>query len=170
MVDAAHPQLVEPAAAEPAPAAEPAAAAVKNPFPTSMTVPDAGGQDITVDLAVVDGVVYAPGLDDLPLEPHVRHYVTQYCAAWSQTVLTEGKLAASAWPAPPRRAQIICTEDQIRAMLGLAADEYVVTMAVDTFAGTLRFVVESPRLPPKPYWNVEPLAIGMPIAAHYETR
>lgn len=168
MADAAHPQPTEPASEQAS--TEPPDVAAKNPFPTSMTVPDAGGQDLTVDLAVVDGVVYAPELDDLPLEPHVRHYVNQFCAAWSQTVLTGAKLAAAAWPAPPRRAQIVFGEDQIRAMLGLAPDESVVATVVNPLDGVLRFVVESPRLPPKPFWNVEPLQITLPIAAHYEAR
>jgi hypothetical protein len=167
MAEAAHPQPAE----TPAPdaGAEPVDAVGKNPFPTSMSVPGLAGQTVDVDLATLDGVVYAPHLDDLPLAPHIRQYVTQYCAAWSQSVLTVGKLeSGSMAAAPPRRAQVVFGERQLHAMLGLAADETLVAVVVDSMSTAVRFVVESPRLPRKPYWDVEPLAVTLPIAAHYE--
>jgi len=141
--------------------------AAKNPFPSSMTVPGLDGQDVAVELAVVDGVVYAPRLDDLPVSAQVRQYVTQFCAAWSSSVLTTGKLEAQG-PPPPRRGQLAFTESQLHAMLGLAADERLVRTVVDELAGTVRFVVESPRLPQQPHWNGGPPLIGLPVAAWYE--
>lgn len=139
----------------------------KNPFPTQMTVPGLDGEPVTVDLASVEDLLYAPGLDTLPIAPHVRHYVTQYCAAWSASVLSTEKLNSS-WPAPPRRALVPFGEDQIHAMLGLAADESVVGAVYDQITGTLTFVVDSPRLPAKPMWNTPPLAISLPVSASYE--
>ncbi len=140
----------------------------KNPFPAQVVVPGAGGEDVVVELAVVDGVVYAPRLDDAPIDPSMRQYVTQYCAAWSSSVLTTGKLA-SQWPATaPRRAQLIFREAALHAMLGLAGDERLLRTDVDQVKGEVRFVVESPRLPPMPYWDGGPPVIGLPVAAHYE--
>lgn len=144
-----------------------AAVMTMNPFPSSMSVPGEDGTPVEVELAVLDGVVFAPTVDSLPLAPHVRQYVAQYCAAWSSSVVTTGKLAQH-WPAPPRRAQIVFRESQMRAMLGLADDEHLVAVVVDPLSTTVRFVVDSPRLPPKPYWDVEPLVITLPVAAHYE--
>lgn len=141
---------------------------VKNPFPTQMTVPGPDGKPVTVDLAEVEGVLYAPGLDELPLDPGMRQYVTQYCAAWSSSVVTTGKLE-SQWPAtPPRRGQLIFREASLHAMLGLVGDERLVRMDVDQVKGEVRFVVESPRLPPMPYWDGGPPIITLPVAAHYE--
>lgn len=140
---------------------------VKNPFPSAMTVPGLDGDDVVVELVALEGVVYAPRLEDLPLAPHVRQYVTQYCAAWSASVLTAGKLEAS-WPAPPRRAQLVFRESQLRAMLGLAADESLITVVSDPVANVVRFVVESPRLPSKERWDCEPPYVPLPIAAYYE--
>jgi hypothetical protein len=162
---AAHPQQDEkPADAE----AEVQPAAVKNPFPAQMTVPGPDGEDVTVELAVVDGIVYAPGLDELPLDPGVRQYVTQYCAAWTSSVLTTGRIAEQ-WPStPPRRAQLVFREASLHAMLGLAGDERLCRIDVDQLKGEVRFVVESPRLPPMPYWDGGPPIITLPVAAHYE--
>lgn len=143
---------------------------VKNPFPSTMTVPGADGADVVVGLAVIDGVVYAPRLDDLPVTPLVRQYVTQYCAAWSSSVLTAGKFLEERWPAPPRRAQLEFPESQLHAMLGLASDERLVRTVVDAVTGSVRFVVESPRLPAQPYWDCPPLTIGLPVSASYEGR
>ena len=168
MTDAAHPQLADDPAAEPAPAnAEPATA--KNPFPTSMTVPGVNGEDVVVDLAVVDGVVYAPTLDRLFLAPDVRQYVTQYCAAWSSSVVTTQNLAGRLAELP-RRAQLIFRESQLHAMLGLAADERLVRTVTDDVAGTVRFIVESPRLAPMPLPDGGPPVISLPVAAWYEHR
>lgn len=150
---------------EPEPAPDEAAA--KNPFPPSMTVPHIDGGFITIELAVVDGVVYAPRLDEAPINVGVRQYVLQYCAAWSSSVLVGGKLEQS-WPAPPRRAQIIVPESQLHAMLGLAADERLLRVAYDDVSGGVRFVVESPRLPRQPYWDGGPPVISLPVAAAYE--
>jgi hypothetical protein len=141
----------------------------ENPFPPSMTVPGLNGKPVTVDLDVLDGVLYAPGLDDLELAPHVRQYVTQFCAVWSQSILTVGKLADS-WPAPPRRAQILFGESQLHAMLGLAPDERLTQVIVDQATNAIRFFVESPRLPMMMSWNMEPPYAGLPLAAHYEVR
>lgn len=166
---AAHPQQDESTSVvEPGP--EPASLAAKNPFPARMTVPDLDGNLAEVELAVVDGVVYAPLLEQLPLTPQVRQYVTQYCAAWSSSVLFTGDLE-SKWPAtPPRRGQIICREAQLHAMLGLAGDEQLTRVAVDHVTGEVRFIVESPRLPPMPYWDGGPPIITLPIAVYYEAR
>jgi hypothetical protein len=164
MVDAAHPQPVED---------EPAADAgelVKNPFPASMTVPGPDGKPATVELAVVDGIVYAPMLDHLELTPPVKQYVAQYCAVWSSSVVTDAKLQAQWSATPPRRAQIPFREAQLHAMLGLADDERLVRIDVDQLKGEVRFVVESPRLPPMPYWDGGPPIISVPVAAWYEDR
>lgn len=166
MAEAAHPQ---PEAPEPAPA-EPTSVGPKNPFPSSITVPGQNGEDVEVELATVEGVVYAPLLDQLPLAPHIRQYVTQYCAAWSGSQLTTGKIESGTMAAtPPRRAEIFFGESQLHAMLGLAADETLVTVDADPVNCQVRFVVDSPRLPRKPWWDVPPLRITLPIAAHYET-
>lgn len=164
MAESAHPQ---PADAELA-GAEPVGEVAKNPFPAQMMVPGLDGESVAVDLASVDGVLYAPGLDSLPIAPHVRHYVTQYCASWSGSVLTPEKLHGS-WPMPPRRAAVPFREDQIHAMLGLAADESVVGAVYDQLTGGLTFIVDSPRLPAKQMWNVEPLAISLPVSVNYES-
>ncbi len=176
MPEAAHPQRddAEPASAsgEPPPAGETPTTPsdgplAKNPFPPAMTVPGVDGTPVTVQLAVLDGVVYAPGLDDLPLAPQIRQYVTQYCAAWSSSVLTTGKLT-EAPPAPPRRGQLVFDQGQLHAMLGLAGDESLVAVVVDPLTTAVRFVIDSPRLPRKPAWNCEPPRIGLPVAAWYE--
>lgn len=159
MSDAAHPQLD---AAGPEPATAP-----KNPFPTAMTVPDVDGNLTLVDLAVLDGVVYAPALDSLPLAPQVRQYVTQYCAAWSASVLTVGKLNGQA-PELPRRAQLMFRESQLAAMLGLTGDERLIRVVPDDVTCSVRFIVESPRLPPMPLPDGGPPTISLPIAAWYE--
>lgn len=163
MSEAAHPQHDEADTG----AAGDDMVVVKNPFPPTMTVPGLDGEDVTVELVAVDGVVYAPRLDDLPIAPHVRQYVTQYCAAWSSSVLTLGKLE-STWPEPPRRAQVVFEESQLRAMLGLATDEVLIAVVADPVLNVVRFVVESPRLPRKHAWNVEPICVRLPIAAYYE--
>lgn len=165
---AAHPQQDDDptATAVVEPATEGVAA--KNPFPTEMTVPGVDGGPVVVELAVVDGVVYAPRMDELPLDPQIRQYVTQYCAAWSSSMVTTGKLA-NQWPAtPPRRGQLIFREAALHAMLGLAGDERLLRTEVDQVKGEVRFIVESPRLPPMPFWDGGPPIIGLPIAAHYE--
>lgn len=165
MSEAAHPQRDD---AAPADAQGPdQLVEVKNPFPSAMTVPGVDGQDVVVELSSVDGVVYAPRLDDLVLAPQVRQYVTQYCAAWSSSVLTTGKLQ-NASVSPPRRAQVVFHEAELHAMLGLAADESLIAVVVDPVTSTVRFVVESPRLPRKQEWNVEPPYIRLPVAAFYE--
>ncbi len=139
----------------------------KNPFPTQVVVPGLDGEQVVVELAVIDGVVYAPRLEEAPIDPGMRQYVTQYCAAWSSSVLTTGKL--NDWPAtPPRRAQIIFAEPSLHAMLGLVADERLIRVDVDQVNGKVRFLVESPRLPPMPYWDGGPPIITLPVAAHYE--
>ncbi len=166
MDEAAHPQHDEPGPAPAGPEPAPPDGALANPFPEQMTVPGADGRPVTVALAVLDGVVYAPGLDDLPLPPPVRQYVTQYCAAWSSSVLTTGKLATA--QEMPRRAQLVFRESQLHAMLGLAADERIARVVVDDLTSTVRFVVESPRLPAQPAWDGGPPIIGLPIAAWYE--
>lgn len=169
MADAAHPQPAEPDTG-PAPDVEPVALATKNPFPATMTVPGLDGEDVVVELATVEGVVYAPLLDELPLAPNIRQYVTQYCAAWSGSQLTTGKLETGAMAAaPPRRAEVRFGESQLYAMLGLAADETLVTVAVDAVTCEVRFIIDSPRLPRKPWWDAPPLRITLPVAAHYET-
>lgn len=162
---AAHPQQDENHVVEPEP--EPDSLVAKNPFPTQMTVPGAGGEPVVVELAVVDGVVYAPLLDEAPLDPPMRQYVTQYCAAWSASVVTTGR--REKWPStPPRRGQILFREAQLHAMLGLAGDERLLRIDVDQLKGDVRFVVESPRLPAMPYWDGGPPYIGVPVAAFYE--
>lgn len=179
MAEAAHPQrdAGEPDKAadekpEPVLTEEQWAAAIdepKNPFPSKMTVPGLDGQDVEIELGVVDGVVYAPMLDHLPLSPQVRQYVTQYCAAWSSSVLTTGKIDVQwAAPTPPRRAQINLTESQLNALLGLAPDERLLRTDVDGVTGAIRFIVESPRLPMMPYYDGGPPPISLPIAAFYE--
>lgn len=141
-----------------------------NPFPPAMTVPGRDGEPVTVELDAIDGVVFAPALDSLDLDPHIRQYVTQYCAAWSSSVLTTGKLQASyPFMDPPRRGQLIFTETQLHAMLGLGSDESLVSIIVDPVQMLLRFVVDSPRLAPK-QWSCEPPIIGLPISAWYEGR
>lgn len=165
---AAHPQQEE--EPEAAAVAEPAAEGLagKNPFPTQMVVPGSDGEEVTVELAVAAGTVYAPMLDQLPLDPYARQYVTDYCAAWSSSVLTTGQMVAR-WPAStPRRAQLIFREPALHAMLGLAGDERLLRVAVDEVKGEVRFVVESPRLPPMPYWDGGPPIVTLPIAAHYD--
>lgn len=157
---AAHPQQDE----------EPAGEPVKNPFPAAMTVPGLAGTPVVVELAVVDGIVHAPKLDSYPLAPDVQHYVTQYCAVWSSSVVTAEKLE-SRWPeSAPRRAQLVLRESQLHAMLGLAGDERLLRIDVDQVKGEARFVVESPRLPPMPYWDGGPPIVGLPIGAYYEDR
>lgn len=163
MSEAAHPQQDDPVAVAAG------TTTVKNPFPTSMTVPGPDGQDVTVELTVLDGLVYAPGLDQLGLEPQVRQYVTQYCAAWSSSVVTSGVLARR-WPPPPQRGQLRFGAGQLHAMLGLAADERLVSVVTDPLFGSLTFVVESPRLAPEVAWDCEPPIIGLPVSAWYEGR
>ena len=167
MSEAAHPQRDDAGRAGVVEPEQPVSAGVKNPFPSTMTVPDVSGEAITVELVVLEGVLYAPLIDELPITPPVRQYITQYCAAWSTSVLTVGKLDDS-WPEPPRRAQIVFHESQLHTMLGLAADERLVRAVVGELAGTVQFVVESPRLPAMPTWNAVPLTIGLPVAAWYE--
>lgn len=142
----------------------------ENAFPTLMMVPGRDGTPVEVKLSVLDGVVYAAALDSLPLDPRVRQYVLQFCAAWSQSWLTTGKIQAS-WPLldPPRRAQLVFTESQLHAMLGLGGDEAIAAVVVDPLSSTVRFVVDSPRLAPK-QWNTEPPVIGLPVSAWYEGR
>lgn len=167
MREAAHPQHDDAV-----PAGKAAGTAVKNPFPVTMTVPDVNGDDLAVDLAVVGGVVHAPGLDDLPVSPEVRQYVINYCAAWSSSVLT-AEQSEVAWrpPESPRRAAITIQESQLHAMFGLAADERVLRVVPDPYSGTVHFVVESPRLPPlPPLWIGLPPTINLPVAAWYEGR
>jgi hypothetical protein len=167
---AAHPQQDQEtpdavdAAASP-PAERPG---VKNPFPTQMTVPVRGGDPVTIELAVVEGVVYAPMLDHLPLDPDIKQYVIQYCAAWTSSVLTAGQLENRWPPTAPRRAQIVFRESTLHAMLGLEGDERIMRFDVDQVKGELRVVVESPRLPPMPFWDGGPPIIELPIATNYE--
>lgn len=171
MPEAAHPQPADAAAAgvpDPDPGPPGGGPMVNNPFPSTMTVPGVGGQEVVVDLAVDAGVVYAPHLDQLPIDAYVRQYITQYCAAWSSSVVTTGKLEP--WPPPPRRAQIVFQESQLHAMLGLAPDERLVRIAVDDLTGTLRLVVDSPRLSKQPYWEGGPPTITLPVSAWYEGR
>jgi hypothetical protein len=160
----AHPQEEENT-----PGVEPAPEGLaKNPFPTQVVVPGVGGEDVAVELAVVDGVVYAPALEDAQIDPGMRQYVINYCAAWSSSVLTTGRLA-NQWPAtPPRRAQIVFTEPALHAMLGLAPDERLIRVDADQVNGRVRFLVESPRLPAMSYWDGGPPIITLPVAAHYE--
>lgn len=158
---AAHPQREqEPAAPE--------NVLAKNPFPSQMTVPGVDGDTtVVVDLAVVDGTVYAPMLEQLPVSAAVRQYVTEFCAAWSMSNVTTARLTPS--PAErPRRAQVVFDESSFHMMLGLAPDEKLVRIDVDQVSGRVRFIVESPRLPQQPYWNGGPPIVTLPIAAHYE--
>lgn len=162
---AAHPQQDE---KEPDTVTQPTAVGVKNPFPSTMTVPVRGGEPVEIELAVVDGVVYAPMLDELPLDPDIKQYVVQYCAAWTSSVLTLGRLE-NQWPATaPRRAQLVFRESTLHAMLGLQGDERIMRFDVDQVKGELRVVVESPRLPPMPYWDGGPPLIWLPVATNYE--
>ncbi len=142
--------------------------AAKNPFPSEMTVPGVDGEPVVVELAVDDGVVYAPRLDEAPLDPEVWQYVTNFCTAWSQSVVTTGRLEQAMAVERPRRGQIVFRESQLVAMLGLRPDERLARIDLDTLKGELRFVVESPRLPPMPYWDGGPPVIGVPVAAYYE--
>lgn len=162
---AAHPQHDETAVVEPGP--EAGGLVAKNPFPTQMTVPGTDGEPLVVELAVVDGVVYAPGLDKAPVDPYVRQYVQQFCAAWSSSVLTTGKMD-DRWPRPPRRAQIVLEESQLVAMLGLKPDERLLRIVVDEQVMSVALVVESPRLPRIEYWNVPARTIPLPISLSYE--
>jgi hypothetical protein len=147
---------------------EPDSQVTKNPFPATMTVPGVDGQPVTLELAVVDGVVYAPRLDDARLDPQIRQYVTNYCAAWSGSMVTAGQLEQQ-WPVtPPRHAQIAFRESSLYAMLGLKHDERLLRIDVDNVKNELRFVVESPRLAPMPYWDGGPPHVSLPIAAYYE--
>lgn len=164
---AAHPQQDEEAGPDAA-ADPPSGGGVKNPFPSEMTVPVRGGEPVTIDLAVAEGVVYAPMLDQLPLDPDIKQYVISYCAAWTSSVLTMDRVE-NQWPATrPRRGQIVFRESALHAMLGLKADERVMRLDVDQVKGELRVVVESPRLPPMPFWDGGPPIITVPIAAYYE--
>jgi hypothetical protein len=157
-MDAAHPQPDEPATQP---------AATKNPLPTSMTVPGLDNTEVRLELAVVDGTLYAPGLDAYALSPKVRQYVTQYCAAWSASVVTAADIDGR-WVPPPRRAQVRFSESQLHGMLGLAADERLVRTIVEETTGAVSFLVESPRLPQPEFRDVPPLFIGLPVAAYYE--
>ncbi len=163
MSDAAHPQPSVPDDPEQGDGL----AAVKNPFPQQMVVPGHDGSDVVVELAVVDGVVYAPGLDDYPISYGVRAYVTQYCAAWSSSVVTADRLEHQ-WPEPPRRARVVFNEAQLHTMLGLAADERLLRAYFDEDSASLTFVVESPRLPRLESWGYGPPYVRLPIAAAYE--
>lgn len=165
MSDAAHPQ---PDVATD-PGGEPDRLLAANPFPSQVRVPGLDGEPVVVDLSVVDGVVYAPGLDDYPLTAPMRQYVTQFCATWSQSVLTTARVEQQAQERP-RRGQLIFEEMQFHAMLGLAADERLLRIDVEQVTGRVRFVVESPRLPQQPYWNGGPPIVTLPIAAYYEDR
>lgn len=159
----AHPQEDEHPVVEPVPEGLMA----KNPFPTQVVVPGLDGQDVTVELAVVDGVVYAPRLEDAPIDAQMAQYVTNFCAAWSSSVLTTGRIAQ--WPAqPPRQAQIVFRQSTLHALLGLAGDERLVRLDVDHLKCELRAVVESPRLPAMPYWDGGPPLVTLPVAAYYE--
>lgn len=176
---AAHPQrsagdgepmdsTAESAAASQAPGA-PFDVLASNPFPPAVTVPGRDGP-VEVRLERLDGVVYAPDLLSLPLDPHIRQYVTQFCAVWSQSVLTVPGKVRYGFPEPPRTAQIVLGEAQMHAMLGLADDESLVGVVVDPLTTQVRFVVQSPRLAPKPEWGVEPPIVQLPLAASYEGR
>jgi hypothetical protein len=72
------------------------------------------------------------------------------------------------WQTPPRRGQLVFRESSLHAMLGLAGDERLCRIDVDQLKGEVRFVVESPRLPPMPFWDGGPPVITLPIAGHYE--
>lgn len=160
---AAHPQRNETAAPD---GEESAAPAVKNPFPSEMTVLDVNGKPVVLDLAVAGDVLYAPGLDDAPVSPDVRQFVTQYCSTWSALLTWQNP---DYWcPDPPRRAQLFFRETQLRAMLGLQGDEQLLRASWDDVAGSLRFVIESPRLPRQPFWDGGPPVITLPVAAYYE--
>lgn len=168
---AAHPQRTAVSDEKPRPVDEPAAGGQltdRNPFPTHITAVGTGGEPVRVELTMLEGVMFAPHLDTLPLSPEVRQYVTQFCAMWSGSVLTTGKVRTE-YPTPPRRGQLRFTESQLHAMLGLADDESLVAVVVDPLTSSVRFVVESPRLAPKE-WNSEPPGIGLPISAWYEGR
>lgn len=178
-MEAAHPQRSagdgEPTDIPPESAAGPASGEpfdvlAGNPFPPVVTVPGQDGQPVQVRLERLDEVVYAPDLDSLPLDPHIRQYVTQFCAAWSQSWLTVPGKVRRGFPEPPRTAQIVLGEAQIHAMLGLADDERVRAVVVDPLTTQVRFVVESPRLAPKYDWGVEPPVVQLPLAAAYEGR
>lgn len=165
---AAHPQQKQPAAA-----ATPEATPImleKNPFPTQMTVPGLDGTPVVIELAVVDGgIVYAPRLDEAPIGPAVRSYVSSFCTAWSSSVLTADKVDIDqSQVLRPRRAQLRFTESQLHMMLGLAVDERLLRVTVDHETGIVTMIVESPRLPQQPYWDHPPLLIKLPIAAYYE--
>lgn len=173
---AAHPQrrrAVDPEpAAEPTaePTAEPAAVdeLTSNPFPRHMMAMGIDGKPVRVELAMLEGVLFAPELDRLPLSPQVRQYVTQFCAMWSGSVLTSSKVRTQ-FPPSPRRGQLMFEASQLHAMLGLTDDESLVAVVVDPLTSSVRFIVESPRLAPKE-WNCEPPVIGLPISAWYEGR
>src|ERR1044072_9987438 len=93
--------------------------AAKNPFPATMTVPGRDGTEVVLELAVVDGTVFAPRLDEYDLDPQIRQYVTNYCSAWSGSTVTTGELERN-WPAtPPRVGQIVFPESTLRLILGL---------------------------------------------------
>lgn len=156
---AAHPQQED--------VAGPVKAMAKNPFPTQMTVPGPDGKDVGIDLAVVAGTLYAPNLDNYELDPDIRQYVTAYCASWSGSVMTAEKIQRQVQERP-RRVQVVMEESQLHAMLGLAADERLLRVVADQLTGSLRFIVESPRLPQQPYWNGDPPYARLPIAACYE--
>lgn len=168
---AAHPQRTPARDPRPEQVDEPAAGGdltASNPLPTHMMAMGTDGTPVRVELAMLEGVMFAPYLDKLPVSPEVRQYVTQFCAMWSGSVLTTGKVRTQ-YPAPPRRGQLLFHESQLHAMLGLADDESLVAVVVDPLTSSVRFVVESPRLGPKE-WNSEPPMIGLPISAWYEGR
>jgi hypothetical protein len=167
MVDAAHPQQGEDGSGAAGPDPQAGSLLAKNPFPAQVTVLGVDGHPVDVELAVVDGVVYAPGLDNAPIDPVARQYVTNYCAAWSSSVVADGRLD-QAWPEPPRRAQVLLKESQLHLMLGLKPDERLLRVVVDEVSGCLRFIVESPRLPRQAYWDGGPPVVTLPIAASYE--
>lgn len=162
---AAHPQHDEktPPVVEP----ESGGLAGENPFPERMTVPGRDGP-VVIELAMVDGTVYAPRLDEYDLDPQIRQYVTNYCTVWSGSAVATGQLEPR-WPdTPPRRGQIVFRESTLHAMLGLKADEELLRVDVDQVKNEVRFVVGSPRLPAMPFWHGGPPIIGLPVAAYYE--
>jgi hypothetical protein len=167
---AAHPQQDDetpPPVVDPVP--EPGGLAGKNPFPERMVVPGRDGAEVELELAVVDGVVYAPRLDEYDFDPQIRQYVTNYCAAWSGSTVATGQLEQKTWPATmARRGQVVFRASMLHAMLGLKADEQLLGVDVDHLKNEVRFIVESPRLPGMPYWDGSPPLIGLPIAAYYE--
>lgn len=84
---------------------------------------------------------------------------------------------------PYRRAQVHFDEPQLRALLGLAPDESIVSVRYDIQRGGITTVVESPRLKPAGYevgmgdgvepafqlaWNCQPPYIDLPLSKHYE--